>query len=335
MDALADGGGAQHLEYGVFGCRCLRRRAGLPGTYPRAGTSRSVGVAGGASGDSWSPPARPGGPWRIRPTKRAVRADLRTRARMPDRLRADRSGWPEDGRLVVLHNPPLRMVIVGAVHIAQALVPMARIAGFDPVASSILAARLRQRGAVPGHPCFRRVARRGDGAPGWMRARGGHPDPRSQAGRSRDPRGAGAEAFYVGASAPPAPMASERNGCRALSTPRRAHPPPVGLNIGAAGPAEIAVRCWPRSIRVEAGREVRAGPAWPRPAGGGGLHSVTAGRWPPAEGAGNRPAEVARLAHTGHDASSSWPGLASVDVVECIDAAAARLRGSLCRRDAR
>ena len=33
---------------------------------------------------------------------------------------------------VGVHNPPLRMVIVGAVHIAQALVPMARIAGFDP-----------------------------------------------------------------------------------------------------------------------------------------------------------------------------------------------------------
>jgi len=34
---------------------------------------------------------------------------------------------------VGIHNPPLRLAIVGAVHIAQALVPMARIAGFDPV----------------------------------------------------------------------------------------------------------------------------------------------------------------------------------------------------------
>ena len=32
-----------------------------------------------------------------------------------------------------MHNPPLRLVIVGAVHIAQALVPMARIAGYDPI----------------------------------------------------------------------------------------------------------------------------------------------------------------------------------------------------------
>lgn len=52
----------------------------------------------------------------------------------PARFRADRSGVEEDERtFVAIHNPPLRMVIVGAVHIAQALVPMARIAGYDPL----------------------------------------------------------------------------------------------------------------------------------------------------------------------------------------------------------
>ncbi len=50
-----------------------------------------------------------------------------------DRFRMDRSGLEEDGRFVAIHNPPLRLVVVGAVHIAQALVPMARIAGFDPI----------------------------------------------------------------------------------------------------------------------------------------------------------------------------------------------------------
>lgn len=51
-----------------------------------------------------------------------------------DRLRLDRSGFEEDGEtFVAVHNPPLRMLIVGGVHIAQALVPMARIAGYDPV----------------------------------------------------------------------------------------------------------------------------------------------------------------------------------------------------------
>lgn len=45
-------------------------------------------------------------------------------------LVADRSGFAEDWFLGV-HNPPLRMAVVGAVHIAQALVPMARLAGYD------------------------------------------------------------------------------------------------------------------------------------------------------------------------------------------------------------
>ncbi|WP_170398388.1 XdhC family protein [Ruegeria arenilitoris] len=50
-----------------------------------------------------------------------------------DRLRMDRSGFEEDGQtFVAVHNPPLRLIVVGAVHIAQALVPMARIAGYDP-----------------------------------------------------------------------------------------------------------------------------------------------------------------------------------------------------------
>ena len=50
-----------------------------------------------------------------------------------ERFRMDRSGVEEDGRFVAIHNPPLRLVIVGAVHIAQSLTPMARIAGFDPI----------------------------------------------------------------------------------------------------------------------------------------------------------------------------------------------------------
>ena len=52
----------------------------------------------------------------------------------PDRFRLDRSGMEEDGAtFVCIHNPPLRLIVIGAVHIAQALVPMARIVGYDPV----------------------------------------------------------------------------------------------------------------------------------------------------------------------------------------------------------
>jgi xanthine dehydrogenase accessory factor len=66
-------------------------------------------------------------------------ADLESGARRldgpgtwPERFRMDRSGVEPDGRSFVhVHNPPLRLLVVGAVHIAQALVPMARIAGYD------------------------------------------------------------------------------------------------------------------------------------------------------------------------------------------------------------
>ncbi|MFN3936114.1 MAG: XdhC family protein [Gemmobacter sp.] len=47
------------------------------------------------------------------------------------RFRADRSGMEESGEFVALFNPPLRMIVVGAVHIAQALLPMAALAGYD------------------------------------------------------------------------------------------------------------------------------------------------------------------------------------------------------------
>ncbi len=45
-------------------------------------------------------------------------------------LVSDRSGFAGEWFLGV-NNPPLRLAVVGAVHIAQALVPMARIAGYD------------------------------------------------------------------------------------------------------------------------------------------------------------------------------------------------------------
>ena len=47
------------------------------------------------------------------------------------RFVSDKSGLNGDW-FIGIHNPPLRMVIVGAVHIAQPLVHMARLCGFDP-----------------------------------------------------------------------------------------------------------------------------------------------------------------------------------------------------------
>jgi xanthine dehydrogenase accessory factor len=47
-------------------------------------------------------------------------------------LHADRAELATDGRLIVPHVAPLRLIVVGAVHIAQPLVDMARICGFEP-----------------------------------------------------------------------------------------------------------------------------------------------------------------------------------------------------------
>ncbi|MDE0589312.1 XdhC family protein [Halocynthiibacter sp. C4] len=60
------------------------------------------------------------------------RGELQDPALHAARFRADKSGFEEDGEtFVAVHNPPLRMAIIGAVHIAQALVPMAKMAGYD------------------------------------------------------------------------------------------------------------------------------------------------------------------------------------------------------------
>jgi len=51
---------------------------------------------------------------------------------LAERLRKDRAGF-EGETFVAVHNPGLRLVVVGGVHIAQPLVEMARLAGFAPV----------------------------------------------------------------------------------------------------------------------------------------------------------------------------------------------------------
>jgi len=65
-----------------------------------------------------------------------VIGDLTLGSVVLDRVRQaitdDRSGaLPDTSLFVQVNNPPLRMVVVGAVHIAQSLVPMAMLAGYD------------------------------------------------------------------------------------------------------------------------------------------------------------------------------------------------------------
>ncbi len=164
---------------------------------------------------------------------------------LQDRFRADRSGFLEDGdTFVAIHNPPLRMAIVGAVHIAQYLADMARMAGFDvtlidPREAFGSAARFPDETVLHDWP---------DAA---LAAHG--LDPRTAVVTlSHDPKlddpaitaALRSQVFYLGC------LGSTRTHAKRVArlqeagfddaTIARIHAP-VGLDIGAKSPAEIAV----------------------------------------------------------------------------------------------
>ncbi len=181
----------------------------------------------------------------------AYEVDLETGARRlasddyPDRLRMDRSGLEADGRtFVAVHNPPLRLIVVGAVHIAQALVPMARIVGYDPVLVDPREA-FASADRFPGETILQDWP---DEAVAQLGL-----DPRTALVLlTHDPKlddpalesGLRARCFYIGA------LGSTRTHGKRLDRMRaagfaeadlaRIHGP-IGLDIGAAGPAEIAL----------------------------------------------------------------------------------------------
>lgn len=162
-----------------------------------------------------------------------------------DRLRMDRSGFEEDGQtFVAVHNPPLRLIVVGAVHIAQALVPMARIAGYDPIIIDPREA-FASKSRFPGEKLLtdwpdEAVASIGLDARTAVVLLTHDPkldDPALQAALNSD-------VFYIGALGSSRTHAKrvQRMTEAGFSTEQlqRIHGP-IGLDIGAAGPAEIAV----------------------------------------------------------------------------------------------
>lgn len=162
-----------------------------------------------------------------------------------DRFRMDRSGLEEDGdTFVAIHNPPLRLVIVGAVHIAQALVPMAQIAGFDIVV-------IDPREAFGSQARFPDAQVMNDWPDAAMSTVG--VDTRTAVVLlTHDPKlddpalhvALRSDAFYVGALGSRRTHASrvvrlEKAGFSRPQIERIAGP--IGLDIGASGPPEIAV----------------------------------------------------------------------------------------------
>lgn len=180
------------------------------------------------------------------------------RGAYPDRMRMDRSGFEEDGKTFVLvHNPPLRLIVVGAVHIAQALVPMARIAGYDPVIIDPREA-FASENRFPGETILHDWP---DEAVAQLGL-----DPRTALVLlTHDPKlddpaleaALAADVFYIGA------LGSTRTHSKRVERMRQAgfteaqigqiHGP-IGLDIGAAGPAEIAVAILAQMTAVLRGR---------------------------------------------------------------------------------
>ncbi|WP_010140471.1 XdhC family protein [Oceanicola sp. S124] len=161
-----------------------------------------------------------------------------------ERFRLDRSGFDETGRFIAVQTPPLRLLVVGAVHIAQALVPMARLAGFaatviDPRDSFATPERFPDTRLINDWPDEVIAAQPMDLRTALVLLTHDPKldDPALLAGlRSR--------AFYIGA------LGSTRTHAKRLERMREAGVSeadlarihgPVGLDIGAANPAEIAV----------------------------------------------------------------------------------------------
>ena len=170
-----------------------------------------------------------------------------------DRFRMDRSGVEEDGRFVTIHNPPLRLVVVGAVHIAQALVPMARIAGFDPIIVDPRAA-FGSEERFPGETIL-------DDWPDEAMKKIALDARTALVLLTHDPKlddpalniGLKSEAFYIGALGSTRTHAKrvERLADAGFSDDEiaRIHGP-IGLNIGAASPAEIGVSILSEMVSV-------------------------------------------------------------------------------------
>ncbi|WP_416916136.1 MAG: XdhC family protein [Roseicyclus sp.] len=179
-------------------------------------------------------------------------------AEFAERFRMDRSGVEEDGRTFVhVHNPPLRMLVVGAVHIAQALVPMARIAGhdvtvIDPRPAFGAAARFPDTDIVEEWPDEALEALGLDARTAVVTLT--H-DPKLDDPAIR--AALGAEVYYLGC------LGSTRTHAKRVARLveagfsqeqiARIHAP-VGLDIGARGPGEIAV-----SVLAEVTQRLRRG----------------------------------------------------------------------------
>ena len=162
-------------------------------------------------------------------------------------LRSDRSGTVEadGGRYFIrVYNPPLRMAVIGAVHIAQALAPMAALAGYEV---TVIDPR-RAFATETRFPGVRLVTDWPDEALGALR-----PDRRmAVVTLTHDPKlddpalevALRSDAFYIGALGSTRTQAKRLHRLQELGFNQqqlgRIHGP-IGLKLGGRAPAEIAI----------------------------------------------------------------------------------------------
>ncbi|MGI9483138.1 MAG: XdhC family protein [Hyphomicrobiales bacterium] len=177
-------------------------------------------------------------------------------------FRFDKSGVVsvEEGEYFInIYNPPLKMVIVGAVHIAQALIPLARLAGFDVIV-------IDPRGAFATADRFPEISL----YPEWpdeVISEIGLDARTAMVALTHDPKiddpalsmALKSDVFYIGALGSKRTHASRQERLAAHGFDEAALGRicgPIGLDIGARGQVEIAI-----AIMAEIVRHLRLGAA--------------------------------------------------------------------------
>ena len=176
--------------------------------------------------------------------------------KLDEAFRFDQSG-SHDGQFINIHNPPLRLVIIGAVHIAQSVIPIAQQLGYDITV-------IDPRGAFATGARFPGIALHAEW-PDEVIPRIGL-DPRTaMIALTHDPKiddpaldaALKSDLFYIGALGSKKTQGSRAQRLKDAGFTdeqiARIHGP-IGLNIGAKGAPEIAV-----SIMAEMTRSLRLG----------------------------------------------------------------------------
>lgn len=160
-----------------------------------------------------------------------------------DAFRFDKSGVVEN-QFIAIYNPPLRLVVIGAVHIAQSIIPMAQAANYDvtvidPRGAFATGARFPDVTLLAEWPQDVLPGLALDGRTGFV-ALTHDPkidDPALESALKTD-------VFYIGALGSKKTQSARRDRLLAMgfSTEEltRIHGP-IGLNIGAVGAPEIAI----------------------------------------------------------------------------------------------